>query len=230
MSETWRRAHRALLSAASVTFIGYSIPIADGTSAGMLASALSFGSARLTVVNPRPAPVADTLLRLTNRQAERSRSVQHFVNDFVDAASRDLADRCHRHQGADPTTCIAVGWSPNRLARVVGLTTTASDVVLELRSFDSYATATVDAPGTQVTDRRPPVTLATLQKRIRPGHRLVARFDNKFTSPLVGADGFRTQSGASTWWQVLTPADRFEDTGAEMHGPLGSPPTPVSVP
>lgn len=227
MRETWKRAHGALLSSTDTAFIGYSIPLTDLASAGMLASALTSGSGNITIVNPAAEDVSATLATLTGRKAEQLKKVEGFVDRYVASAARELAARCKAHETARQDTRVLVGWNPKTMARVVDTSREGTDLILELRAIDGYATQPVDAPGTPVNDRRSALEFNELRRRIRPGDRLIAEFAEGHRSPIVGSDGFGTSVGTAAAWQVLIPADRLEDTGAVVHPPSGSAPTPI---
>lgn len=62
--EIWRRAYESLSGASRVILIGYSLPHADVTFAGMLADAIGNRSVEIIVVNPCPQPVIDELVMI----------------------------------------------------------------------------------------------------------------------------------------------------------------------
>ena len=57
--ELWQTAARALTDATRVTLVGYSLPMTDLVTSGMLGDALAAGGASVTIVNPGAADVAD---------------------------------------------------------------------------------------------------------------------------------------------------------------------------
>lgn len=87
--QLWREASSALSAADCVDIIGYSLPLTDLVTSGMLADVLGPSSSRINVVNPSPRPVADRLQALG---VERSRVLEfggkNCIASYVEALER----------------------------------------------------------------------------------------------------------------------------------------------
>jgi hypothetical protein len=82
--ELWRTAAESIAKAKRVAIIGYSIPMTDLVTSGMLADALDRTTSEVTVVNRTPGPVADRLAEIgvdpsRIHQIDGEDSVQRFA-------------------------------------------------------------------------------------------------------------------------------------------------------
>jgi len=215
MSETWRRAHQALRAASRVVLIGYSLPLTDLTIAGMIADSLSRDGVSLDIVNLHPGAVEESLKYLTGKSAGQSEQVEDFVRDYVRLASVDLAERCRTSNETPSDTRVVVGWNTSLLGRPTNVSRAENGVVLDLAPFDAHPTAVKWANDGSSDESLLAMPLRRIASALRPGDTLEARFPGGETAPLVGIDWFRTETGASTNWQVLIPASHPSGVGVE---------------
>lgn len=211
MAETWRRAAGALRAADSVALVGYSLPVADLVAAGMISETVAREGVAVTVVNPAPAPVAESVLRLTGRTAQQCLSVEDFAASYVDSASKDLANQLIDFGTTAPAdTLMLVGWNGDLLSRVVHVARNDRGVEVLVAEFDD---ATPFAPVPDDSTRRAARPLSDLVQQLHLGDTVEAVFAGGSRSTLVGIDRCRTTTGASVNWQILIPADRPQDIG-----------------
>ena len=213
MRDIWQRAAKALRAANEIAFAGYSMPVADLVSTGMITDSISGREVETYVANPAPRAVAATLLGMTGRNPVVSHTVPQFTEGFVDRTSRDLLSLIAskgRSGGADES--VAVGWNLGSFAPATQAKRTRFGMELVVGDLaDPHPTArTRDGmPGPLTTDR--------LRQLAQGGGRLEAVFANGARSTLVGVDELRVESGPSTKWQVLLPADRARDLGLQNY-------------
>ncbi|HRE03585.1 MAG TPA: hypothetical protein PLV68_19975 [Ilumatobacteraceae bacterium] len=211
MAETWRRAAGALRAADSVALVGYSLPVADLVAAGMISETVAREGVAVTVVNPTPGPVAESVLRLTGRTAQQCLSVEEFAASYVDSASKDLANQLIDFGTTAPAdTLMLVGWNGDLLARVVDVERNDRGVEVVVAEFDD---ATPFAPVPEDSTRRAARPLSDLVRQLSLGDTVEAVFAGGSRSTLVAIDRCKTTTGASVNWQILIPADRPRDIG-----------------
>jgi hypothetical protein len=117
--ELWQSAARALRAADDVVLVGYSIPVTDLVTTGMLADTISKDTA-VTVVNPCPESVVERLIDLgVAREQISTIEGKDCVQSFVEAAERSLEPEMDF--GDDNACPLAVGQA-GREYRVTGFT------------------------------------------------------------------------------------------------------------
>lgn len=84
----WDDAASALAGADSVFLIGYSLPDTDTRSVELLRSVTKSHTARITIVNPDPDPIADRLVRTVGIEAGRVHRQSMTFQDFVSRGTR----------------------------------------------------------------------------------------------------------------------------------------------
>lgn len=213
MSETWRRAHEALSTAGRVCFVGYSLPLTDLTSAGMVSATLSRDDVALEVINVDPDPVIGSVARLTGRSAASNRNVEHFVDEYVKGAAEAMAVLCRTATDFPSDARVVVGWNHDQYGRATGVTRSDGTVEVHVHEFDGHATGVQHDSDNEVLESSMGTRMSELVALLQPGDSLEATFANGEQSPLVGIDCFHTSTGASTNWQVLMPADHPSSVG-----------------
>lgn len=211
MAETWKRAASALRTANSVALLGYSLPVADLVAGGMIGASVRREGVELTVVNPEPRPVVESIRRLTGHDAREFVSVEEFSVAYVDAASRVLASQVIEGGPAVPTEALVlVGWSEDFLARAVKTERSDRGIVVLVEEYDESAPF---APVQEGSSRRQALQFEVIARQLRAGDVVEVQFANGARSTVVGIDRRITETGASRYWQILVPADRPSDVG-----------------
>jgi hypothetical protein len=202
MTETWRRAAQSLRDAERVYLIGYSMPLADLVSTGMISDSLTNRDISVVVVNRAPELVCESVQTATGHNASIRTSVETFASEFVEDSSRKLADAvATAGRDVPPDALVVVGWTMRTMAPVTAATRNAEGVVLTVADL---AHPRPTAP----RDENRAITMRELAEIVKPGDAMTALLTNGSRTQLVGIDRFRTEVGASTRWQVLIPADR----------------------
>lgn len=141
--ELWRTAAESIASAKRVFIVGYSIPMTDLVTNGMLADALAETTSEVTVINRSPGPVA---LRLEEIGVEPSRigqiGGQESIKDFAEMLDqRFLPNLCHP-SGDNSLLTLGRGTSPSvAITRLLNLD--ADGTAHVLAGTDSWETASV---------------------------------------------------------------------------------------
>lgn len=198
VSEIWRRAAVALRNATSVSLIGYSMPLTDLVSSGMIYETLSRDGVGIAVVNPDAKSVAASVRRVTGQEAQEFRSVETFVETFVDDTSRGLVNQCLGM--IDNASRVLIGWRSDLMAAARSVARVDGGVEVAVDATDAYP------PGNPVSYPSNAILMADLVSELRPGDTLTAVFVNGKRSRIVGIDGFRWSQDGSLW-QVFIPAD-----------------------
>ena len=214
MTETWRRAHEALSKADRVWFVGYSLPLTDLTSAGMVSATLARDNVEIRVVNTNPTPVLESIDRLIGRRGATCEGVEQFVGDYVTAASLALAELCRSATDLPADTRVVVGWNKSLLGRVAGVVNEPGRLVVRVDEFDGRATGVQHDSNNEAVGMA--LLMSDLAAALGAGDLVVARFASGQESVLVGIDRFYSDHGASTNWQVLMPADHPGSVGVAL--------------
>ncbi|KRE58127.1 hypothetical protein ASG70_18440 [Phycicoccus sp. Soil748] len=157
--ELWRTSAEAIGNAKHVAVVGYSIPMTDLVTSGMLADALEGTTCEVTVVNCQPGPVVSRLVEL-GVQSSRIHQVggADSVQCFAEELDQVFLPGLHHPGGED--LLLTIGWGRN-----------PSVAVKRLVEVDSDGTATVavgheswHAASVRVRDLRGPAGPATKVK------------------------------------------------------------------
>ncbi len=202
MHENWRSAAVALRKADRVSLLGYSMPLTDLISSGMISECLTDRTVDVLVVNKSPQRVVDSIRSATQIEATVNVSIPDFADEFVKQTSQRLAHQILTGSGEVPAdTGVLVGWARDLMSVAVDVRRVGNTVEVITGQFDDpNPTMPRDAGG-------PLITLPMLAATLSPEDELVAVFPNARRSVLVGLDAFRVPGGASSRWQVLVPAE-----------------------
>lgn len=209
--EIWQQAAERLRSADRVFILGYSLPPADLTFAGMLTDALRESDASLTIVDPRALAVKDrlTALGFTEDRVYPSEGVASPVADFTawwrDETGVSLASGLGGAAGetlADPMMCL---WGNEAYAAVVGaseedgVVTLTTDPISSTR--EAAARARQDSPATVLPELREVLQFTG------PGSRLEVLTPGGKRRTVIGWAEGRVRLGyGRAAWNVLTPS------------------------
>jgi hypothetical protein len=218
ITQLWQEARQALRQlGARLHVVGYSLPITDLITSGMLRDA-AFNvrphPVPVTVVNLDPDPVAARLAQLgaAEQLLRRIGSVESFVDEYEQQAARDVVTQLRGLKPATDDALLLVGTGLDRSDKVFGLEYRPNGtVVLHVEDHPSgHRGITVQAPGAPR-----PFALADLLLQLRQHdvHRLaVQRGTRPYEGAIVGAAAHQTNLGAGNGnWQVLIPSTPLPD-------------------
>jgi hypothetical protein len=204
VSQLWRDAAAALQLARGVAFVGYSLPVTDLVAAGMFNDAIRDGVTVL-VANPDES-VAPSIQRLIHRPTTPLHDAEAFVDWFVGRRSEWVANELHQARGQlAANALVRVGWNAGAMEVATGAE--VNNGVVEVRVAPFW---NLSRPVTERDSHRA-MHATQLADLCEPGMRVEAVFENGTRSPLVGIEHYRSDTGQTTAWQVLVPADRRED-------------------
>jgi len=216
--EVWARASEGLADADVVTLIGYSLPVTDLTTAGMLTEAMAAGRVReVRIVDVEPAPIAGRVRALAPDHV----SVVAFdggenpVEVYVDQRLREAARRAVEQVcGAlmHPGAGVVVTWGDLTLTRG-----TLHRTALVLSARREAGSATVDVQAGELADfeseiarweTQPPACLSRteLQLLLDDAERIRVRLGDDPRAYTVIAAAPRevsTGRGNETWLQLI---------------------------
>jgi hypothetical protein len=139
--QLWQDASSALRSATEVGVVGYSIPITDMVTSGMLSDSLGGSESSVTVVNPAPD---DVVSRLVDLGIDRARITATSGADCCAAYVEDLEyDLRAAVRPGDPHSHLpmAVGYTSTPQLAVTGIVDVHSDGTAVVRADDRWTTA-----------------------------------------------------------------------------------------
>ena len=211
--EIWQQAADSLRTADRVFVLGYSLPPADLTFAGMLTDTLRDSPATLTIVDPSAPAVTERLASLgfpDNRvqafDPGAEPPVAAFTARWRDEASAAVLDQL---RGSEPDTMdgpLLVVWGQQAFAPVVSASETGGVVTL---------TADTVSPSHQAATRPRddyslPLVLPVLREilqRAGPGSRLEVLATDGRRQAIIGWTTSHTQLGYGRGvWNALTPS------------------------
>ncbi len=154
--ELWRTSAESIAKAKRVAIVGYSIPMTDLVTSGMLADALQGTTSEVTVVNRTPEPVVGRLEELgVDSSRIRCLGGQDSVKRFAEGLDQRFLPRLDHPDGSD--LLITLGWSRNPSVAVTRLLEVDADGTAQVLVDDApWDTATV-----RVRDLRGPSGPAT---------------------------------------------------------------------
>lgn len=211
--EVWNRAATALEAADRLILLGYSLPITDLVTTGMLSRHVARTDVKLDVVDLCPLPVKERLRRLGVVDDERirvhdgARAIQDFVLDLEGEASlrttQALEEACD-----GPDVPLLVAWSEACGAAVVDVRRRnhggSAHVELVIEATSTLETATRARHGTQPVPVR---TQALIDYLIQGVDLLSAVLPDGERITLVDHESWRTNVGYGDGrWRVLVPA------------------------
>lgn len=165
--ELWQRAAAALQKASAVAFLGYSFPVTDLVTSGMVSDRLGGRDVHVDVVDPSPEPPLANLRRLGVAAEAPHASVEAYVHALEGGcaarAAADLAD-------LDDRLPVLIATEESNPARVIGCQPQPSGIRLIAEPFDGWSTATRSASG----GGDPPVTVGELRRQLGSGTQLKA--------------------------------------------------------
>lgn len=188
--QLWQDAAAALATADRIALIGYSLPVTDLVTAGMLESALRDRKVAVDVVNTTPVPVSQRLAALGGppldsddlrvyAHDEEATCMERFVAALCDRASADVIRGTAGLLGrsSDP---VAVTWSKGdqpSTRRVASITSTEDGAVV-LVTDDQHLFAT--------TVRTGQPAVPEVVERLAGASRLFAQTPDGHRAPIVG--------------------------------------------
>ncbi|MGH3157047.1 MAG: hypothetical protein ACRDNF_10780, partial [Streptosporangiaceae bacterium] len=209
--EIWQQAAERLRRAARVFILGYSLPPADLTFAGMLTDALRGSTASLTVVDPRADMVQARLTSLGFTEDRvrafeyESSPVADFTRWWRDEASSSLADGLGAAASANLDDPMMIVWAKDSYAAVVTVTREEDVVML---TTDPLST-TREAAARARQDAAQP-TLPKLREvvgQLTPAGRIEVLTQGGQRQAIIGwAEGRLSLGYGRAVWNVLTPS------------------------
>jgi len=193
--EVWQRAAAALQEASAVAFLGYSFPLTDLVTSGMVADRLAGRDVLVEVVNPSPEVPLDNLRRLDVAADSSHDTVETYLHELerVSAAraAAALAD-------LDDQLPVLVGTEESNLARVTACHSQPPGVRLVAEPFDGWSRAT-----RSMTDGGdPPVTVAHLRRQLAEGTQLNVAVAQGEEASVIGWERYHTVTGYAGEWAV----------------------------
>lgn len=209
LGQLWRDARAALVAPdVHVGLLGYSLPITDLVTSGMLKEALGGRpDVFVDVVNPRPKPVSKNVraLGVRGRLITESRSLEEFVISYRERAAREVANAFRIQSGLERDALLLVGQSLAGSLKVLDVKTAGSEVELVLQPDAPPYTATNISPAVS----SPPKALGELLDVLEGSDatRIVAVTSDGARHVVIGAMELISQVGAGNGhWQVLLTA------------------------
>jgi hypothetical protein len=206
LAQLWQDARKALLAAGvRVSLLGYSIPVTDQVTSGMLKESLG-GRRDVTVdvVNPRPRPVSKNLraLGVPGHQIHEVTTVDAFIAEYLDRSAAELVDAFRGFTGEPDESRLLVGSGLDGSLKVEGIVVTGDEIELVLQPDEPPFT------GTNVSRADGPAlaTLVDLLQAVGTGspRRIVAVGRSGQRHIVVGSTELVSATGAGNgYWQVL---------------------------
>lgn len=198
MRQIWSEAGRALKTAESLHFVGYSIPTTDLLSSSMIGDGLAGRSPSVSLVNRAYAEPRARLERLVEAEIDVVSSVRVWADDLVAEASSRIAQQLAGVTDRNLSDIlVAVGWNPTQWGYVTDA----------IQRDDALVMTVTDVEGRDASSRRDIVRLAGLSGASQGATKAVARFQNRRESLIVGLDAFGRETGPGEMHQLLIPAD-----------------------
>jgi hypothetical protein len=193
--ELWQRAAEALGNADRVALVGYSVPVTDLVTSGMLADRLTGRTVTVDVVNPCPRPPVKALARIGIDAQAYPGSVESYVDKLEDEACQAARKELEALPANLP---VLVGTDPKGLAAVTGTTPTEQGTSLKVEPFgDSHG-----ATRPRNREDAPPLTVTDLRNALRADGRLYVQHDDAHTSCVIGWQRLHTETGMAPEWAV----------------------------
>jgi hypothetical protein len=193
--ELWQRAAEALGDAERVALVGYSVPVTDLVTSGMLADRLAGRSVSVDVVNPCPEPPVEALARLGIDAQAYGGSVESYVDKLENEACQAARSELEALPADLP---VLVGTAPANLAAVTGATRTEDGTRLVVEPSAVPGAATRRRNQEDAT----PVTVAELLKTLRADGRLYAQDVDGLVSCVIGWQRSEANVGEAAEWAV----------------------------
>lgn len=198
MRQIWSEAGKALKSAESLHFVGYSIPVTDLLSSSMIAEGLADRSPSVSLINRAYSGPRNRLEKLVNADIEVISSVRTWADDFVtDTSSRTTQQLAGATSSKASDILVGVGWNPGQWGYATGISHRDGALVVTV----------TDVSGRDSSSRKEIVTLAGLAGAAHGADRTVAKFQSRRESLIVGLDSFGRETGPGERHQLLVPAD-----------------------
>lgn len=208
--EIWQQAAARLRAASRVFILGYSLPPADITFAGMLTTALARSQAPVVIVDPAAAQV-QRRLHMLGFAEDRVRAfdsgdsppVEAFVRYWRDDTSSAVLARLHGPAPDSIDDPLIVVWGPEA----------GGALVTDVQHADGVVTLTTERVGAIYeammridTAEAPHQTLRDLRDRTRPGDRIEVLTDDGNRQAIVGwSTPIRSTEPIEAMWNMLTP-------------------------
>lgn len=193
--EVWQRAAAALQEAPAVAFLGYSFPLTDLVTSGMVADRLGGREVLVEVVNRSPGVPLDNLCRLGVPAGSSHDTVETYVHELermsATRAAAALAD-------LDDQLPVLVATEEANLARVTACHSQASGVRLVAEPFDGWSRATRSI----IDGGDPPVTVAQLRRQLAEGTQLNVAVAHGEEASVIGWEPYHTTAGYAAKWAV----------------------------
>lgn len=159
--ELWQRAANALGNATAVDFVGYSFPVTDLVTSGMVADRLGWGrEVDIQVVNPNPEPPLKHLKTLGVADAKATHDrIDTYVDDLEKRTAERAVDDLTDLPGELP---VIVGTFEANLARVTGCHQLPCGLRLVPEAFDGSA----HAPRPEMHGGEPPLTVEQIRREL----------------------------------------------------------------
>ncbi|MGI8446623.1 MAG: hypothetical protein ACR2MP_05445, partial [Streptosporangiaceae bacterium] len=208
--EIWQQAAERLRRAARVFVLGYSLPPADLTFAGMLTDALRGSTAQLTVVDPRADVVQARLTSLgftedRVRAFEYESPVADFTRWWRDEAGISLAASLGAAASANLDDPMMSVWSKDSYAAVV--TVTRNEEVVILTTDPVSITREAAARARQDAAQPTLPTLREVIQQLTPAGRIEVLTQGGQRQAIIGwAEGRVGLGYGRAVWNVLTPS------------------------
>jgi hypothetical protein len=206
LAQLWQDARKALLaSKVRVSLLGYSIPVTDQVTSGMLKECLDGRrDIEIDVVNLRPRPVSKNVraLGVPGHRIHEVPTVDAFIAEYLDRSAAELVNAFRKLTDDPEESRLLVGSGLDGSLKVEGIALADDALELTLQPDDSPFTAT------NVSRAEGPslVTLKDLLRVLAAGssRRIVAVSQDGRRQLIVGSTELLSATGAGNGrWQVL---------------------------
>ena len=214
LTKLWQDARKALSQGTgSVSLLGYSMPVTDLVTVGMLRETIGdggeAGTTAVTVVNPNAAPVVDALVSagVSRERISVVTSIEAFAASYIAFAARELASGLRAALVADGTTRLLVGSTLADAQKVAAVHAGVDGVVYldAMQEPDPHRGTNVSPIGSP-----PPCTADHLRAVLDAHpelHTLVVLSEGTIPRPVLAAAEYTTNVGVGVGdWQVLITA------------------------
>jgi hypothetical protein len=210
--EIWQQAASSLRTATRVFLVGYSLPPADLTFAGMLTDALGESAAKLAIIDPHALAVKERLKslgfpddRIHVAGSGAASPVEAFTAFWRDQASADLLDRLRRSEPETIDDPLLIVWGQRASAPITQIHEAGGVVTLTGDPVSASPQA-----ATRPRDQSPASVLPTLREvlqRSASGNALQVQAEDGRRQAVIGWTVARSKTGYGRGvWNALTPS------------------------
>lgn len=202
LNQLWQDSREAIQRhALRLSLVGYSLPLTDLVTSGMLSDALADDS-HVEVVNPYPAPVVENLRRLGIEEISVQESAREFAERYVETSCRELVSALRSGDNLTGECLLLAGQSVADCRKVIETRCEGDELELVIeRGIPPYVGTNVSPDGAEA-----PLALSSVLDRLSGVERLSVLTSSGEKRPVIGIVSYLTATGAATRWQVLLTA------------------------